>query len=305
MEDGKRKMILADLSMEELTAWCKGQGMSGFRGKQLFQWIHRGADFPEMSNLPAGLREQLAAEHTAQPVRIREQRVSALDGTVKFLNAMTDGNCVESVLMHYHHGHTLCISTQVGCRMGCAFCASTLNGCVRNLSAGEMLGQVLCAGAGQNPARQSLRGASIPDEVPAMTNNTVCGSGLKSVILAAQAIKCGDSEIVVVEDGDGHIAGCGTRSTRRLYLDGEPSKVGYLSGLRSFAAGRRGWGLFRGFQTIANLEAASPNVLTFTTILDDNPEGRSLLTSGRVGLPKYSPCAASMNSATAATLITI
>lgn len=106
---------------------------------------------------------------------------------------------------------------------------------------------------------------------------------------AAEALK-GDSEIVVVEDGDGHIAGCGTRSTRRLYLDGEPSKVGYLSGLRSFAAGRRGWGLFRGFQTIANLEAASPNVLTFTTILDDNPEGRSLLTSGRVGLPKYSPC---------------
>ena len=101
---------------------------------------------------------------------------------------------------------------------------------------------------------------------------------------AAEALK-GDSEIVVVEDGDGHIAGCGTRSTRRLYLDGEPSKVGYLSGLRSFAAGRRGWGLFRGFQTIANLEAASPNVLTFTTILDDNPEGRSLLTSGRVGLP--------------------
>lgn len=106
---------------------------------------------------------------------------------------------------------------------------------------------------------------------------------------AAEALK-GDSEIVVVEDGDGHIAGCGTRSTRCLYLDGEPSKVGYLSGLRSFAAGRRGWGLFRGFQMIANLEAASPNVLTFTTILDDNPEGRSLLTSGRVGLPKYSPC---------------
>ena len=78
-------MILADLSMEELTAWCKTQGLPGFRGKQLFQWIHRGADFPEMSNLSAALREKLAADNTAQPVRIREQRVSRLDGTVKYL----------------------------------------------------------------------------------------------------------------------------------------------------------------------------------------------------------------------------
>ena len=106
---------------------------------------------------------------------------------------------------------------------------------------------------------------------------------------AAEALK-GEAVIVVVENDHSGFAGCGTRSTRLLYLDGEPSKIGYLSGLRSFSTGRRGWGLFRGFQAIADLEAVSPNVLTFTTILDGNLEGRSLLTSGRAGLPKYRPC---------------
>ncbi len=136
---------LASLSPAELADWCKGAGLPAFRGKQIFQWIHRGADFPEMSNLPAALREKLAAGAVAQPVHIRTTRVSALDGTVKFLFALADGNCVEGVLMRYHHGCTLCVSTQVGCRMGCAFCASTLDGCVRSLTAGEMLGQILCA----------------------------------------------------------------------------------------------------------------------------------------------------------------
>ena len=105
---------------------------------------------------------------------------------------------------------------------------------------------------------------------------------------AAEALK-GACEIVVVEDGEGRMAGCGTRATRRLYLDGAPQDVGYLSGLRSFPGARHGWGLFRGFGAIAELEAAAPNALTFTTILDDNPEARALLTSGRAGLPKYSP----------------
>lgn len=105
---------------------------------------------------------------------------------------------------------------------------------------------------------------------------------------AAEALK-GNCEIVVVEDPDGGIAGCGTRSTRLLYLDGELQRVGYLSGLRSFPGARRGWGLFRGFRAIADLEKAAPNELTFTTILDDNPEARALLTSARAGLPKYCP----------------
>ena len=112
--------------------------------------------------------------------------------------------------------------------------------------------------------------------------------GYASGYAAAESLK-GNSEIVVVEDGDGRIAGCGTRSTTLRYLDGEPQKVGYLSGLRSFPRGRHGWGLFRGFRAIAELEKAAPNELTFTTILDDNPEARALLTSGRAGLPKYIP----------------
>ena len=137
--------ILADMNCAELTAWCREQGMPAFRGKQIFRWIHQGADFDGMTNLPLALREQLKATAVAQPVTIIEERRSKIDDTTKFLFGLKDGNCVEGVLMHYHHGDTLCISTQVGCRMGCTFCASTLDGCVRNLTPGEMLGEVLCA----------------------------------------------------------------------------------------------------------------------------------------------------------------
>lgn len=137
--------VLAGMDPRELTEWCRAQGLPAFRGKQIFAWIHRGADFDAMTNLPAALREELKGKAVAQPVSIRLTRVSALDGTVKFLFEMRDGHCVEGVLMRYHHGCTLCVSTQVGCRMGCAFCASTLEGCARNLSAGEMLGEILCA----------------------------------------------------------------------------------------------------------------------------------------------------------------
>ena len=136
---------LTGMNPAELTAWCKEQGLPGFRGKQLFRWIHQSADFDEMTNLPLALRAQLKEIAVAQPVRILEKRDSALDDTVKFLFGLADGNCVEGVLMHYHHGYTLCISTQVGCRMGCTFCASTLEGCVRSLTSGEMLGEILCA----------------------------------------------------------------------------------------------------------------------------------------------------------------
>lgn len=106
---------------------------------------------------------------------------------------------------------------------------------------------------------------------------------------AAEALK-GDCEMVVVEDAEGRIAGCGTRSTRLLYLDGEPQKVGYLSGLRSFTGPRGGFGFYRGLMKLRELEDANPNELTFTTILDNNADGRALLTSGRAGLPKYIPC---------------
>ena len=136
---------LTGMTAAELAAWCKEQGLPGFRAKQIFRWIHQGADFDGMTNLPLDLREKLDGVAVAQPVSILDMRRSAIDDTVKFLFGLKDGNCVEGVLMRYHHGYTLCVSTQVCCRMGCAFCASTLEGCVRDLTAGEMLGEILCA----------------------------------------------------------------------------------------------------------------------------------------------------------------
>ena len=136
---------LTGMTCGELTEWAGTQGWPAFRGKQIFRWIHAGQDFDAMSNLPRDIRQYLTENCVAQPVSIRTERISKLDGTVKFLFALTDGNCVEGVLMRYKYGVSLCISTQVGCRMGCRFCASTLDGCVRSLSAGEMLGEVLAA----------------------------------------------------------------------------------------------------------------------------------------------------------------
>ncbi len=130
---------------EELKAALSDMGEKPFRAGQLFSWLHKGAYFSEMTNLPGSLREKLNKTGIDQPAEIRESRVSKKDGTRKFLFALRDGNCVEGVLMRYHYGVTLCISTQVGCRMGCRFCASTLEGCVRNLTAAEMLGQIQCA----------------------------------------------------------------------------------------------------------------------------------------------------------------
>lgn len=136
---------LMSMHPEELKAWVKDQGLPAFRGGQLFTWLHKGATFDEMSNLPKDLREKLKTLAVDQPVEILTHRQSRLDDTVKFLFGLRDGNCVEGVLMKYHHGRTLCISTQVGCRMGCAFCASTLDGCVRSLTPGEMLGEITAA----------------------------------------------------------------------------------------------------------------------------------------------------------------
>lgn len=136
---------LGGMNPQELQAWCKEQGMPAFRGKQLFRWVSQGADFDQMTNLPKGMREQLKEIAVAQPVQIVQERKSHIDDTVKFLYGLRDGNCVEGVLMHYHHGYSLCISTQVGCNMGCTFCASSLDGCARSLTAAEMLGEVVCA----------------------------------------------------------------------------------------------------------------------------------------------------------------
>ena len=118
---------------------------SKFRAGQIRQWLNRGVEISEMSNLSGALRERLSEIAVANPVRIRESYKSKIDETEKFLYELHDGNLIEGVVMRYKYGDTLCVSTQVGCRMGCAFCASTLEGRVRNLSAGEILGQVVAA----------------------------------------------------------------------------------------------------------------------------------------------------------------
>jgi len=139
------KAILLDLFPEELQAFLKEHNQPAFRAEQIFSWLHRGVSFCDMSNLPKSLRDTLSENAYDLPLSLHASFPSKKDKTVKFLNACADGNLIESVLMNYHYGYSLCISTQVGCKMGCAFCASTLHGCVRNLSAGEMLAQVLLA----------------------------------------------------------------------------------------------------------------------------------------------------------------
>ena len=131
-------------SREELRVLLSELHQPAFREKQVFQWLHRGVEsFDEMSNLPKALREALKEHCTLTVPTVARKQVSQLDGTIKYLWRLWDGNCVESVLMRYQHGNTICVSCEVGCLMGCAFCASTLGGLVRRLSAGEILDQVI------------------------------------------------------------------------------------------------------------------------------------------------------------------
>ena len=140
----KNKMDIKSLNMEELTAFVVGLGEKKFRGKQLYEWLHvrQAASFDEMTNLSKEFRERL--KETCEMVSLRQVdvQISAIDGTRKYLFALSDGNVIESVLMRYKHGNSVCISSQVGCRMGCRFCASTLDGLVRGLAPSEMLDQI-------------------------------------------------------------------------------------------------------------------------------------------------------------------
>ena len=135
---------IKSMTQQELSLFFKELGEPAFRAKQAFTWLHRGAvSFEDMTTLSKPLREKLAAQcFITAPVVARKQE-SRLDGTIKYLWELSDGNCIETVLMQYHHGNTVCISSQVGCRMGCAFCASTIAGKVRDLRPSEMLDQVL------------------------------------------------------------------------------------------------------------------------------------------------------------------
>ena len=138
------KKDIASYSFEELQEEMLAIGEKGFRSRQIYSWIHEKLvdDFEEMTNLPKTLRQKLEAAYEIRRVEMEKRQISKIDGTNKFLFCLKDGNMVESVLMKYKHGNSVCISSQVGCRMGCRFCASTLDGLERNLTPSEMLRQV-------------------------------------------------------------------------------------------------------------------------------------------------------------------
>ncbi len=139
------KIDIASMTKAELCEYFKSIGEPKFRAEQVFSWISRGASFAEMTNLSKALRDKLAENCLDTLPQVEEKLVSKLDGTVKYLFRLYDGSCIESVFMKYNHGNTLCISSQVGCRMGCKFCASTIGGKARDLLPSELLGQVIAA----------------------------------------------------------------------------------------------------------------------------------------------------------------
>lgn len=137
-------MHLQSMNVPEIAAVIQEMGQPAFRAKQLFTWLHKGVrNYEQMTNIPQALRTALAEKYPLYTPQVLRKQQSEKDGTVKYLWRLADGNCVETVLMRYHYGNSVCISTEVGCKMGCAFCASTLAGFVRRLEPHEMLDQVL------------------------------------------------------------------------------------------------------------------------------------------------------------------
>ncbi len=146
MTEQENKVQLLSLLPDELVALMNEIGEPKYRAMQIFEQLHRGLSPAEMTNVGKKTREKLSERASYHLPIVERKLVSAIDGTVKYLFSLSDGHCVESVVMKYKHGNTICISTQVGCLMGCAFCASTIGGKVRDLSAGELIGQVIAAG---------------------------------------------------------------------------------------------------------------------------------------------------------------
>lgn len=144
-EETNQSFDLLSSNRSELRAYISSLGFPAFRGDQLQKWINTATPLEQMSNLPLSLRNTLAENCKLYYPRIAQKWVSKLDNTVKYLFEMEDGQMIEAVLMEYEHGNTICLSTQAGCRMGCRFCASTLGGKIRDLKAGEILGQILVA----------------------------------------------------------------------------------------------------------------------------------------------------------------
>lgn len=158
--------VLLDLSYDELNDYILSLGEKSFRTKQIFEAIYDYKSFDEMSNISKNLKEKLASSFIDRPIEIIK-KLEGKDGTIKYLYKLYDGNIIEGVLMSYKYGKTLCVSTQVGCRMGCKFCASTLNGLIRNLSSGEILSQVLVVNRDNNATKKDR----------AITNIVLMGSG--------------------------------------------------------------------------------------------------------------------------------
>ena len=138
------KVDLKSLRFEQLADFVRELGEPAFRTKQIFEWLYRGVlSFDEMTNLSKALRAKLEERAFINRIEIEKKLVSSIDGTIKYLYRMMDGECVETVLMRYTHGNSICLSTEVGCAMGCAFCASTIGGLKRRLAASEIIDQVL------------------------------------------------------------------------------------------------------------------------------------------------------------------
>ena len=157
---------IKSLNLNQLEEYIKNFGQPSYRAKQLYEWlhVHLAESYDEMTNLPKSLRGKLAESASLVVLRSVRTLTSKQDGTKKYLFALPDGNLVESVLMHYHHGMSVCISSQAGCRMGCAFCASAIGGLARNLTPSEMLEQVyaICRDAGERVSNVVVMGTGEP-----------------------------------------------------------------------------------------------------------------------------------------------
>ncbi len=165
------KKILQDLSFAKIEELVRSLGEKKFRAKQLFEGLTQGKAITEISSLSKDFKTKLCEEYEDKPVKVKEVFTS-LDGTEKYLFELADGNLIEGVLMKYKYGYTQCVSTQVGCRMGCKFCASTLGGLVRNLTSGEILSQILVVNALH---KGEVTGKGV--EARAVTNVVLMGSG--------------------------------------------------------------------------------------------------------------------------------
>lgn len=166
LRDCKGRTDLKSMTLDEVSGEMAALGEISFRAGQIYDWIHvkLAKGFDDMSSLPKGLREKLGDRCSLTTLRIADVRVSQIDGTRKYLFGLEDGNIIESVWMQYHHGNSVCISSQVGCRMGCRFCASTLDGLERNLRPSEMLDQIyrIQADTGQRVSNVVVMGSGEP-----------------------------------------------------------------------------------------------------------------------------------------------